>query len=364
MIRSFFPLSLMSAALVFGAVNADASPRPLDPRFEQERREGSLGEAEMIEMIRRGILGLQASYGQQEGRLMRGTHSKGVCTRGEFEVLDTRNPRLSRGIFAHPGRYPAVFRFANGGSRIAPDQDPDVRALSIAIDLPEALRADGITRQDFSMNNAPTFPIRDAYVFALLMKAAADRSSLSVREGILVAEAFARGALQQRQALRPFQTYTYWSGVPFAFGSDDVIKYRAVPCEGMPQQSLRSDEADSLSQELRRMVREDAQRSGACFDFQIQFLVPGQVSLLSRLSAVEMVEDATLEWDDARAPFQTVARLHFVPNGQVEDAPCESLQISTGRNTQFPGLGSINRARTIVEEASANRRLQGARPAQ
>ena len=126
-----------------------------------------------------GILAVQARYAQKQNRpLGRGTHTKGVCVRATFEVFDVAKTasdpalaaRLARGLFIKPGVYPATVRFANAASTIRPDSKADVRALSFAVDVPAGAIAPDATRLDFSMNNAPTFPINDAHAFAALMR--------------------------------------------------------------------------------------------------------------------------------------------------------------------------------------------------
>ena len=92
-----------------------------------------------------GILAVQTRFARAQKRpLGRGTHTKGVCVRATFEVFDlsktvddaTLARRLARGLFAKPGVYPATARFANAASTFQPDSDPDVRALSFAVQLP------------------------------------------------------------------------------------------------------------------------------------------------------------------------------------------------------------------------------------
>src|SRR6476646_3430149 len=78
--------------------------------------------------------------------------------------------RFARGLFARPGVYPATVRFANAASTIRPDSNPDVRALSFAVEVPAGVLGPQPVRLDYSMNNAPTFPINDAHAFAAFMR--------------------------------------------------------------------------------------------------------------------------------------------------------------------------------------------------
>ena len=77
---------------------------------------------------------------QRHCPLARGTHAKGVCARAEFEVLDVTAgrdralaARLAKGIYAKPGVYPAIVRFANSDPHVNSDSKADVRALSFSI---------------------------------------------------------------------------------------------------------------------------------------------------------------------------------------------------------------------------------------
>src|SRR5471032_3271777 len=119
--------------------------------------------AEIEEIVAKSLL-MQAKAARQQRRpLGRGTHVKGVCVRAQFEVFDVtagRDPgleaRLAKGMFAKPGVYPAIVRFANADPNKNSDFKADVRSLSFSVDLTPG-GTNG--RQDFSMQNATTLPI-------------------------------------------------------------------------------------------------------------------------------------------------------------------------------------------------------------
>src|SRR6266478_907288 len=179
----------------------------------------------------------------QHRSLCRGTHASGVCVRARFEILDVaakRAPelaaRLAKGIFAKPGVYPAVARFANADSNINSDFKPDVRSLSFSVDLIQGGTADtGASRQDFSMQNATTLPINDAPAFLATIKVltasnpVAGLWSLPFKDKLKVVRTLALAELQARQKIKPYQQLRYWSTVPFRHGSDDVVKFSAIP---------------------------------------------------------------------------------------------------------------------------------------
>src|SRR5271166_4854770 len=119
------------------------------------------GERQCVAAIVEKVLLLQKNSAAQQRRpLGRGTHAKGTCARAQFEILDLkagRDPalaaRLARGIFAIPGVYPAVVRFANADPKVNSDFKADVRSLSFSVDLTRNGAAAGAqpARQDFSL---------------------------------------------------------------------------------------------------------------------------------------------------------------------------------------------------------------------
>src|SRR6266571_2031051 len=134
------------------------------------------GEQAVIEAITERVLAMQAKAAAQQHRpLRRGTHAKGICAKAQFEVFDVKvgrdlvlAARLAKGIFAKPGVYPAVVRFANSDSKVNSDFKADVRSLSFSVDLTRdgAAVPDGnVGRRDFSLQNATTLPINDSTAF-------------------------------------------------------------------------------------------------------------------------------------------------------------------------------------------------------
>lgn len=219
-----------------------------------------------IEEIVERILLMQASAAARQRRpLGRGTHAKGVCARGHFEVLDVgvggdraRAGRLAKGIFARPGIYPTIVRFANSDSSVNCDFKAHVRSLSFAVELipddkaaREAREANG-GRQDFSLQNATTLPINDARAFAATMKVltasnpAAGLWSLPFRDKLGVLRTLVLAQVQTRQTIRPYQQLRYWSTAPFRHGPIDVVKQSATPFPDNPAGPLRRNGPNAL----------------------------------------------------------------------------------------------------------------------
>jgi hypothetical protein len=195
------------------------------------------------------VLTMQAKTAtDRHGPLCRGTHAKGVCVRARFEVLDVtagRDPelaaRLARGIFAKPGCYPSTVRFANSDPQVNSDQNADVRAMSFSVDLAGGtaeVPTDGILRQDFSLQSAPTLPINDARAFLATMKVLTAASplkglaSLTFRDQLRVVRAIGLAKAQSSRPRKAYQQLRYWSTVPFRHGSGDVVKQCATPSLG------------------------------------------------------------------------------------------------------------------------------------
>ena len=278
-----------------------------------------------IEQITEKSLLMQANAAAKQRRpLGRGTHVKGVCARAQFEVFDVKAgrdrelaERLAQGMFARPGLYPAVLRFANADPNKNSDLKADVRSLSVAVELKpngEADAGSGIRRQDFSMQNATTLPINDLPAFIATMKvltasnAAAGLWSLPFGDKLRVLRTLTLAGLQAHQTIRPYQQLRYWSTVPFRHGPDEVVKYSATPLPDNPAAPLQRANPNGLKDEPIRHVNDDNKMSA--FDFGIQFLDTARMTYWGkRRDANFWIENASVEWHEAQAPFHTVARL-------------------------------------------------------
>src|SRR6267154_3665934 len=263
----------------------------------------------------------------QHRLLCRGTHASGVCVRAQFEIFDItvgRAPelaaRLAKGIFAKPGAYPAVVRFANADSNINSDFKPDVRSLSFSVDLGQG--SEGHSRQDFSMQNASTLPINDSPAFVATIKVLTASNplaglwSLPFKDKLRVVRTLALAEHQARQKIRPYQQLRYWSTVPFRHGPDDVVKFSAIPSPDNPARPLQKSNPKGLQDELIRHIREDSQLSQ--FDFAVQFLDAAKMTYWGQTRDANFwIENASVEWNEAEAPFHQVARLTLVRNSQL-----------------------------------------------
>jgi hypothetical protein len=355
---------MMALTRWFGVTESDAQRCPAREK------------ADIDEIAVKSLLMQKNAAAAQHRSLCRGTHASGVCVRGQFEIFDVaakRTPelgrRLARGIFAKPGVYPAIVRFANADSNINSDFKPDVRSLSFSLDLAlaGASLAGGSSRQDFSMQNATTLPINDSPAFLATIKVLTASNplvglwSLPFKEKLKVVRTLALAELQARQKIRPYQQLRYWSTVPFRHGPDDVVKFSATPSPDNPARPLQKGNPRGLQDELLRHIREDDQMS--CFDFAVQFLDAGKMAYWGKTrDASFWIENASVEWNEAEAPFHAVGRLTLLRNSQLSAEASDAVYFDvTGNSTpDSRPVGSINRARCPAEVASRRARAQAA----
>jgi hypothetical protein len=332
--------------------------------------------AHIEEIVQKILLTQQTAAAQQHRPLGRGTHVKGICARAQFEVFDVtigRGPalaaRLAQGIFAKPGLYPATVRFANSDPRTNSDFKPDVRSLSFFVNLTrDGTDAPAIdaARQDYSLQNATTLPINDVQAFLATMKVLAASNPagalwrLSFKDKLRVVRTLVLAQLQARQTIKPYQQLRYWSTVPFRHGPSDVVKHSAIPDPHNSARPLQRSNPHGLRDELIRHLDHDGTMSS--FDFALQFLDTERMSYWGkRMDASFWIENASVEWNEAQAPFHSVGRLTLLSNWQLGQDADEAIYFDVTANSTpvSTPLGSINRARWPAEVASRNARMRG-----
>ena len=336
-------------------------------------------ESACIEQIVEKVLLMQTQAAASQQRpLCRGTHAKGVVARARFEVLDVAAEhdaalaaRLARGIFAKPGLYPAIVRFANSDAHVNSDFKADVRSLSFSVDLTcngTVAPIAGIERQDFSMQKATSVPLNDIPAFLAAMRFLTGSNpakglwSLSFQDQLRVARTLVLVQFQARQPLKPYQQLRYWSTVPFQHGPGDVVKQSAIPFPNNPARSLPKGDPDALGNELTRHLSEDTTMSG--FDFGLQFLDVDKMTYWGeRRDASFWIENASVEWKESQAPFHTVARLTLEPKSRIsgDSGEAEYFDVTRNASPDSAPVGGINRARWAGEIASRRARTRVAK---
>jgi hypothetical protein len=329
-----------------------------------------------IEEITEKVLLLQAKAASEQHRpLGRGTHVKGTSARARFEVFGVTagrdrslGARLAKGIFAKPGVYPAIVRFANADPKMNSDFKADVRSLSFSVDLTRggsAVPEANVGRQDFSLQNTTTLPINDARAFLATMKLltasnpVAGLWSLPFKDKLRVLRTLALVQIQAHQKIKSYQKLRYGSNVPFRHGPIDIVKYSATPFPGNPARPLQRSNPNALQDELVRHLKEDDKMSA--FDFGVQFLDAARMTYWGKCQDANFwIENASVEWKEVEAPFHTIARLTLLSNSQLPLDAAEATYFDvTGNSTpdSMP-VGSINRARWLGEVASRKARMR------
>ena len=98
----------------------------------------------------------------------------------------------------------------------------------------------------------------------------------------------------------------------------------------------------------------------ASFEFAVQFLDADRMTYWGkRLDAKFWIENASVAWSEAQAPFHTVARLTLLPNSQLEGESGDATYFDVTANStpDSTPVGSINRARQLSEVASRKARM-------
>ena len=147
---------------------------------------------------------------------------------------------------------------------------------------------------------------------------------------------------------------TYSSVAPYKLGPHN-IKYRVIPTpENCPTYQLPEQNRD-LPNFLRSALYQQLSldRAPACFALQVQ-----------RQNAEHYmpIEDTSIEWDEAIAPFETVADIRLLPqdfDSPEQNLACDNLSFNPWHALpEHRPIGGINRLRKAVYEAISSYRLE------
>ena len=331
----------------------------VDSRLGEELEEN---EAALVRQIAEAATtqGLQSREQNPDRVARRDAHSKAHgCVTASFAVEENLPNDLRVGAFEPGARYPAWIRFSNGSQ--PDDRSNDARGMAIkvlGVDGPRLLpNEEGVARtQDFVLSNHHTFFIHKVADYVGFMQTVTEKGNpISFFISWNPFDWHLREAYLARQfTTQPITsplTSRYWSVTPYALGGQ-AVKYSAIPCDGPDTSGEHPDREHFLGEAL----KVELAAGGACFDFMVQ----------RRTNADEMpIEDSTTRWSEEDSPFVKVARITIPKQTFDSDAQknhCENLSFSPwhGVKAHRP-LGSINRTRKVVYEATseARHRLNG-----
>lgn len=261
---------------------------------EAARHAGYARDFEQIQALK------SAKYGK--GRALHRKQQLGL--QGSLEVLAELPEYARQGLFAKPGTYSAWVRLSNGGPDRQADRRPDVRGFAIKVlglSGPGALGSGPTGSQDFLLINHPAFAFAGADEFVGLAKNLVKGPGALL--GYLVSRYGFFGALGMMKRLgatfkRPFSgfaTEPFYSAAPIACGPW-AARVRLLAASDDPRPGAAGDWAGDF---LGRLSRGPLQ-----FRLQLQFFVD---------EARTPIEDASVDWPEAVAPYVTVGTLTLPP---------------------------------------------------
>jgi hypothetical protein len=321
-------------------------------------------EAKRFERYAEELRALQRRHAHR-GRTHRALHAKGnLGLQGELTVLPDLPEHARVALFAKPTTYRAYVRYSNGSGRLQSDTKGDVRGLAVKL-----LGVDGkklipgledARTQDFLLIHTPASPMRNAREFVALVRGIANlplglfsfMRELGVGRALGLLREVGRGI---KQPMRSLATTRYYSVLPIQFGPYAVhyaLTPRAADAPGAQPGHSPNYLADELASRL--------QRGPVSYDFQVQFYVDPQRT---------PIEDASVEWKEAVAPFVTLARLTLPqqdpasPRGRRVTEIVEKLSFDPWHaRTELKPLGSMMRARNYAYRLSTQERQAAAEP--
>ncbi len=337
------------------------------------------GEPALIaQLVQHTVAQMKKRY--EGAAVQRGVHPKDHgCVSARFQVHTELPEALHVGVFARPGHtYDAWIRFSNAALRAGPDSERGADGVVRHSSRGMAVKLLGVTgqplvsvhggqTQDFLMVNDPVFPFSNVEDYLALNDAISqdgdDKPERFFARMKSPDEAIARRARASAAVLQRIRSaggpcpsgFRYFSGSPFLFGEDRVMKFSAkprhAPSVDLPEVTDHGYLRKALHQRLTLPGAKDL-----VFDFQVQIRHASEVGP----HAASEIEDACCEWSEQKHPFGSVATGTIPPQDFYTNerrALCESQTFTPwhGLSAHRP-LGGINRLRLAVYEASAQLR--------
>ncbi|KAF2110858.1 catalase-like domain-containing protein [Lophiotrema nucula] len=295
----------------------------------------------------------------QHRHCFRATHVKtqGIV-KGTLTVLPDLAPHLRQGMFKQPGKtYDVAARYANEPVFLQPDQDPGPRGLGMRVFGVEGERLEGAdpdgTTQDWFFNNAPMIELTDIDTCLDIMQLREQNfdspTMLSAKTKVRTdaVKQNAPGMLPNTNII----SHSFFTQSAFRHGDwyGHLALFPVLDDMKAHQEKVKSS---ASREQLREWLREYFAKNGAKYEFKIQ---------LGTSPSHHPTEDSSVVWDEATAPYQTIATLSFPPQDPFnherrvfwEDrmrlSPWDCLK-------EHQPLGSINRLRKYVYDMSRRKR--------
>ncbi|WP_423821573.1 catalase family protein [Salinisphaera sp. SPP-AMP-43] len=286
----------------------------------------------------------------------RDTHAKGQgFVKGTLTVDADLPEELAQSLFAAPGDYPAVLRFATEPGAFVDDRVPAARGLAMKVlGVGGEKMADDRATQDFLFNNCPILPLAEVTTYREIayLRAEYGHDPQALAEQIAKRDDAHVQTLFERLPNIDLLAHSYYSQSAFRYG-DYVCKYALMPYdEDQRALAARTVTDDDSQNALSEWLAEFLSQHEARFDFCVQLMTD---------PAAMPIEDASVEWDVGKSAWRRVAHLHlprqdpFTPARRDFSEDVLSFDPWAGRADLRP-LGSINRVRKSAYRASSTRR--------
>lgn len=335
-------------------------------------------EEETIEKLRQVFEKLAYLQEEKEGHAMRTSHAKATgFLEGELTVIDGLPPELAQGLAAHPKRYRALVRFAQGPGELLDDRISTHRGMAIKlfdVEGPRIAEANDPSTQDFvleargasfihstpknfladaraGVSNAPSMPDVFKSVVSSLSRATETLVETFGGESKLL-------TFLGHPSLHPLAE-NYFSQAPMRWG-EYIAKIAFLP-SGDTLRAIGETKIDASEDgnAFRHAMEDFFRRNTADFEMMVQ--------LNTDLEAMP-IEDAAKDWSQDASPYRAVGRLRF---GQQEAYTEEKRRLFDEQLAFQPNnsleahrpLGGIMRARLQLYPFMVRRRMSKDGPA-
>ncbi len=315
--------------------------------------EAMRSETDKVAQTRRG-LAVRASHAKPSG-----------IVKGTLVVPEGLPPALRQGLFAQPGSYPALVRFAQGPGEHLSDRISTHRGMSVKIFSVEGEKLPGheADTQDFVFATGAVFPDADAAAFLKSIRRIESHAGGNSRLKEVVSNS-ARAINATVKAvtghdvpmldffghppLHPLAE-SYHSQVPMRFG-DHVAKLAWFPVT--PEQiELAGEKLDTNfdSNVFRHATVTYFERNDAVFELRAQ--------LCTNVDTMP-IENASVEWPEKQSPYVTVATLVLPQQAAMSPERVAFVEQRIGFRPAHSlaahrPLGSLMRARLRAYDALA-----------
>jgi hypothetical protein len=272
--------------------------------------------------------------------------------RGVFRIQPDLPPSLRVGVFRYP-TFSAAVRFSSERLLGIGGLEGDGWGLNLRLlGVPGPQGREGAVTHEFKLFNHDVFFVDDARALAEFTAASLGGRAKEYLERHPTAARILREMSQPEDSVLLAR---YSSMVPCAFGHR-YVKYAVRPSRGSTRLAVlpfdRSGAEDAWK-ELRWRLREE----GARLDFFLQFQTDPERMPLER---------ATVRWEERHSPLVHVARLELPPRQDLMMSEPSAAQWGEPRGgpslAEHRQVGSLSRARQVVEEALTAWRRRRDRP--